>query len=1245
MSLRHDSLGNRVTVDNDRTLAGIEDFVGGTLGYESRALGIMAVAEADPQNCMANAYAGALAMLLEAPQAPNNALPFLQRAERAAPTASAREQGVVQFLRLWREDDIPAALRLGERLAAEFPRDLLLVKLHQYLSFNLGDFAGMLRIAQAVAPAAGDVPYLHGMLAFAFEQNHRLRDAENSARTALAMTGREPWAQHALAHVMLTEGRVDEGAQFLDSVKDVWTGLNSFMLTHLWWHRALFCLEQGRLAAALDLYDTQVWGVEKSYSQDQIGAVSLLARIELAGGAVGERWAELAPFLEARGADTVQPFLTLHYLYGLARAGRNLAVQGLLAAIGERTRHAPDFIRPTWREVAQPVAEAMVAHAEGRTAEAAGKLGKALPRLSEIGGSHAQRDLFTRISRDALRRLGAVLLAMVLLCAGRPAVGRDALVLGTQLEPPGLDPTVSASAAIGELTFPTVYEGLVHLGAGGRVEPGLATGWEISPDLLTYRFHLRTGVHFHDGTPFDAASAKFSLDRALDAHSLNPQKPLLDCIGSAEATDPATLVLHLARPCSGLLPVLGWSAAAMLSPAAAATNVTHPVGTGPFRFEEWRRGASLSLVRNPDYWNSAPLLARITYRFLGDPGAAIDALIAGDIDGFALFPTPEAVARLQRDPRFTVQVSSTEAKAILAIDNRNKPFDDLRVRQALSYAIDRQAIIDGAMFGYGRPIGSHYTSQDPGYVDLTGRYPFDPAKAKRLLAESGYPAGFRTTLKLPPVAYARRSGEVVAAQLAQIGITVVIQQMEWVSWLDQVFGRHDFDLTIVAHLEPMDYGIYGRDDYYFGYGAPAFKELLRRLDAAPDEAQRLALLGDVQRMIADQAVNVFLFEAPGFSVWDATIKDIWYRTPVQIFDLAHARFADGGAEPASAGRNGAGKLVLSAAIGSAGALLLALLLRAGPAYAARRVLSLGLTLLAASLLIFLAVQWAPGDPARFMLGMNADPAALVTLHSQLALDRPLAARYFTWLAGLVTGEFGTSWTYRVPVGALILQRLELSLPLTLLALTFAVLLALFLAMAGVIGRGRWPGRLVGLVTGTAIAIPNFWLGILLVGVFGVGLHWFSAGGFAGWEAGQWAAMRSLTLPALALAVPQGAILARLLRAELLEALGQDYIRTARAKGLGDLAVLLRHALPNSLPPILTVLGMQFSFLLAGGVLIENVFFLPGLGRLIFEAIGQRDLIVVESVSIVLVFQVIAVSLLTDLACAAADPRWRARVAA
>jgi hypothetical protein len=405
MPLRHDYLGNPVTIASDATLAAIDDFTGGFLGYETRAVGILKAAQADPESCLANLYAGALILLTETPDDAANAQIFLERAAHTAPLATAREQGLLRFVELWRRDEIPAALTLAEELAAETPRDLVLLKLHHYLAFNQGDAARMLRLALAAVPAAADLPQLHGMLAFAYEECHLIGEAEAAAETALRLTRKEPWAQHALAHIALSRGTIDQGSAFLDDMQDSWAGLNSFMLGHLWWHQALFGLSQGRFAPVLDIYDRVCCGIDKSYSQDQIGAVSLLARIELAGIEVGSRWQDLAAWLETRAEDTVQPFLSLHYLYGLARAGRPEA-ERLLAAIRRRAQTAPDFIRPTWRDVALPAAEALVDHVERRWDAAASGLDRALPRLAEIGGSHAQRDLFLLIRLDALRRAG-----------------------------------------------------------------------------------------------------------------------------------------------------------------------------------------------------------------------------------------------------------------------------------------------------------------------------------------------------------------------------------------------------------------------------------------------------------------------------------------------------------------------------------------------------------------------------------------------------------------------------------------------------------------------------------------------------------------------------------------------------------------------------------------------------------------------------------------------------------------------
>lgn len=312
------------------------------------------------------------------------------------------------------------------------------------------------------------------------------------------------------------------------------------------------------------------------------------------------------------------------------------------------------------------------------------------------------------------------------------------------------------------------------------------------------------------------------------------------------------------------------------------------------------------------------------------------------------------------------------------------------------------------------------------------------------------------------------------------------------------------------------------------------------------------------------------------------------------------------------------------------------------AYLFRRLVSLSLSLVAASLVVFLVMELVPGDPASFMMGINADPEAVAALRDQLGLNQSLPVRYVGWVTGLLQGDFGVSYTYRVPVSELIAERVKISLPLTLYALALSTLIAF---PAGILAASRRNSATdLAVMGGTqlGVAIPNFWFAMILVLVFAINLRWFSAGGFAGWEAGFLPAVKSLTLPAIALALPQASILARVMRSSLIDTLDEDFMRTARAKGLSHAQALRRHALRNALIPVLTIIGLQFSFLLAGGIIIENVFYLPGLGRLVFQAITQRDLIVVRSVVILLVFAVISVTFVVDLAYAATDPRLRRR---
>jgi len=471
------------------------------------------------------------------------------------------------------------------------------------------------------------------------------------------------------------------------------------------------------------------------------------------------------------------------------------------------------------------------------------------------------------------------------------AAPRTDLNIGVRLEPPHLDPTAGAAAAIGEIGYANIFEGLTRIDRSGKVQPALASRWDVSDDGKSYTFHLRTGASFHDNTPFSAESVKFSLDRARGEASVNPQKGLFEPIETVEIIDPATVKITLKRPTGAFLFNLGWPAAVVVSAPSADKNKTDPIGTGPFKFAGWMKGSSVELVRNEAYWGTPAKLDKITFKFVSDPTAAYAGLLAGDIDAFPIYPAPENLDQFRADKRFSVVVGNTEGKTIMAINNGKKPFDDLRVRQALAYAVDRKAVIDGAMYGIGQPIGSHYAPTDPGYVDLTAQYAYDPYHSKALLREAGV-SDLKVRLVLPPPEYARRGGEIIAQQLKAIGVTVELVPVEWAQWLSDVFKAKNYDLTIISHVEPMDLDIYARDDYYFDYHNPAYKAVIAELSATTDEAKRLELIGQAQKILADDSVNVFLFLLPKSGVWNAKLKGLWENTPIPVNDLTEVEWTE-----------------------------------------------------------------------------------------------------------------------------------------------------------------------------------------------------------------------------------------------------------------------------------------------------------------------------------------------------------------
>ena len=468
---------------------------------------------------------------------------------------------------------------------------------------------------------------------------------------------------------------------------------------------------------------------------------------------------------------------------------------------------------------------------------------------------------------------------------------RTDLVIGIPLEPPHLDPTAGAAAAIREVTYANVFEGLTRIGPNGEVLPDLAESWTISDDGKVYTFKLHSGVKFHDGADFSADDVKFSLDRARAENSVNAQKQLFAAIDKVDVVDPATVKVTLTHPQGSFLYNMGWGDAVIVSPKSADTNKEKPVGTGPFKFGNWAKGSSITLLKSEHYWGAPVFLEKVEFRIVPDAAAAVPALLSGDIQAFPFFD-PDSVSQVKDDPRFKVVVGATEGETILSINNKKPPFDKLQVRQAISYALDRKAIIDGASAGLGLPIGSHMSPANKYYVDLTGRYPHDVAKAKELLKEAGLENGFKATLKLPPTTYARLGGEIIASQLRDVGINLEIIPVEWAQWLDQVFTKKDYDLTIVSHTEPNDIDIYSRKDYYFNYANPAFNKVIADLELTSDEAKRKELYAQAQKILADDAVVGFLYELPKVGVWDAKLQGLWENAPIPANDLTKVKWSE-----------------------------------------------------------------------------------------------------------------------------------------------------------------------------------------------------------------------------------------------------------------------------------------------------------------------------------------------------------------
>ena len=486
----------------------------------------------------------------------------------------------------------------------------------------------------------------------------------------------------------------------------------------------------------------------------------------------------------------------------------------------------------------------------------------------------------------------AALVTMIAAWAVAPAQTPTSLVVQTGTEPPGLDLTATPASATAAVVLYNVQECLVKVDRHGKIAPWLAERWHTS-DNRNYTFFLKRGVKFHNGRELKASDVKFAIERAMDPETKHPYPGYYAAIGDIIAKDDYTITFSLKEPNANFLLNMARQGSVIYPREAVDTLKTSPVGTGPFKVAEWVRGDRIVLARNPDYHvKGLPKLDRVTFRFIADPNAALAALKAGDIDASIFGLGPEHVAELQKDARFTVTIGETTNDVIMAMNNSKKPYSDVRVRRAITHGINKPEVVKGAMFGFARVIGSNVDPLNPYFVDLAQAMPYDPAKAKQLLAEAGYPNGFDTVLKVAPqYYYTVRTGEVIASQLQKVGVKVRIEQIEWGQWLSRVWKEADYDLTIIGHAEAWDIANYANPKYYFRYDSRKFQELFKKSEVTVDDKARRELYVQMEKMQVEDAPVVFLYIHPRLVVTKKGVQGFWKDLPIPSADLSEVSWA------------------------------------------------------------------------------------------------------------------------------------------------------------------------------------------------------------------------------------------------------------------------------------------------------------------------------------------------------------------
>ncbi len=476
-------------------------------------------------------------------------------------------------------------------------------------------------------------------------------------------------------------------------------------------------------------------------------------------------------------------------------------------------------------------------------------------------------------------------------CSGPPAddpADANTLVIGATAEPPTLDPTANNAAAIPQVLLDNVYETLVKVDGSGQLRPLLAKAWEVSPDRRTYTFHLDPSAAFASGRPVTGTDVKWSFERISAEDTSAVLKTQMDVVKSITVPDDHTVVVALARPSNGWLWNMSSTAGIIIDSQSGTDLATTPAGSGPYVLDSWTKGSRITLSRNEHYWATPSRLDRVEFRYFADATAMNSAMLSGDLDVISNVQAPQALDRFSDPARYAVLRGTTNGEVVLGMNNRTKGLDDKRVRQAIRYAIDRQALLDSVWNGQGTLIGSMVPPTDPWYEDLSGQYPYDPEKAKKLLAEAGYADGLTLRMRLPTLAYAKGAGQFVQSQLAAVGITVQIDELEFPArWIDVVMGQSDYDLTIVAHVEPRDIVNYADPDYYWHYDSAQFRSLVATADAGTEQ-EYVDGMRKAARLLSDDAASDWLFLLPNLVVTTPNVTGINANATSLSFDVTRA---------------------------------------------------------------------------------------------------------------------------------------------------------------------------------------------------------------------------------------------------------------------------------------------------------------------------------------------------------------------